>query len=138
MNIIDIVLDSMGHPNHERFVEVERSDTHDSINLSFTPALLEEAHFRRVHIGLADIIANAPVVPSYEELPESGIVAFVRTDGTLANIILYDKLGSNKLYKWMFKHHKTTADHDVVHLLHVGDLALPQPAGDASTEEQAR
>lgn len=93
---------------------------------------------RHYHIGLADIIAHAPIIATYEELPESGIVAFVRHDGTLANIITYDKLGGNRLYRWMFKHHKTTTEHDRVHLLHVGGLALPQPTGTASTEEQGR
>lgn len=133
MNIIDIVLAENHNASH--FVEVERSDTHAGIGLSYT--VHQEGDIvpiseRRLHVGLVDIIAHAPVIATYEELPENGIVALVRKDNTVGNIVPFHKLGGVRLYEWFFDKEPFTSDHEQVRLLH-GDTPLALP----STEEQS-
>lgn len=133
MNIIDIVLadrnDEVGQ--FPEFVELERSDTHASIRTVAEDSIDVDTDYRCVPIGLVDIIANAPVVATYEELPEHGIVARVRKDGTVANLLTFYKMGDARLYEWLFDEPT-----DGVRLLH-GDSPLAVPTGNASTEEQS-
>lgn len=107
MSIIDIVLHEDGDTSH--FVELERSDTHASIGTVAADTVEQLTGYRRVHIGLQDLINHAPVV-AFDDLPPMGVV--VTATGS---IVQFDRRFSHKHYAFL-------RNHEPLRLLHTNDV----------------
>jgi len=109
MSIIDIILHEDGPTSH--FVEAERSDTHATIKLPDTTDTDTGEEYRRVHIGLQELIDNAPVV-AYDDLPVLGVV--ITKHGSIVQFERYEP-----------EHYDFLRLYEPLRLLHTGGTEVP-------------